>query len=93
MDLSGAHPRLLLRGLHGCYFLYSVFGYVPENMDAPAWLELIVGVIALALILVPCAGADFYGWITNTAHDRRGLVPMVSGPWRGIRGVVFASPA
>jgi hypothetical protein len=66
------------------YFLYSVFGYVPENMDAPAWLELIVGVIALALFLVPCAGAVFYGWIANTAHDRRGLVPMVIGAVLGI---------
>ena len=66
------------------YFLYSVFGYVPENMDAPAWLELIVGVIALALFLVPCAGAVFYGWIANRAHDRRGLAPLVIGAVLGI---------
>jgi hypothetical protein len=66
------------------YFLYSVFGYLPENMDAPAWLELIVGVVALALFLVPCAGAVFYGWIANKAHDRRGLVPLVIGTVLGI---------
>jgi len=66
------------------YFLYGLFGYVPENMEAPAWLELTVGVVALTLFLVPCAGAVFYGWVANKAHDRRGLVPLAIGAVLGI---------
>ena len=77
-------PVFFFAALMAGYFLYSVFGYAPENMDAPAWLELIVGVIALALFLVPCAGAVFYGWIANRAHDRRGLAPLVIGAVLGI---------
>ncbi len=65
------------------YLIYSAFGYLPENMDAPAWVELLVGVVALSLFLVPCAGAVGYGWIANKAHDRRGLVPLVIGALLG----------
>jgi hypothetical protein len=66
------------------YLLYGIFGYAPENMDAPAWLELVVGVITLGLFLIPCVGAVFYGWVANKAHDRRGLVPLLIGAVLGI---------
>jgi hypothetical protein len=66
------------------YLVYALFGYVPEDMDAPAWVELIVGVVALTLFLIPCVGAVFYGWTATRAHDRRGLIPLVIG---GVLGV------
>jgi uncharacterized membrane protein (DUF485 family) len=77
-------PVFFLASFMVGYFLYSLFGYTPENMDAPAWVELTVGVVALALFLAPCLAAVFYGWTANKAHDRRGLVPLVIG---GILGV------
>ena len=61
------------------YLIYGVFGYVPEDLDVPDWVELIVGVVTLAVFLIPCVGAVFYGWIANKAHDRRGLVPLAIG--------------
>jgi hypothetical protein len=66
------------------YFIYGMFGYVPEDTNIPAWVELLVGVVALTLFLVPCVAAIFYGWIANKAHDRRGLVPLVIGGALGI---------
>jgi MFS family permease len=65
--------------IRGGDLLYGVFGYSAEQTDAPAWVELIVGAVALVLFLVPCAGAVFYGWLANRAHDRRGLIPLVIG--------------
>ena len=72
-------PIFFLVAVMAGYLIYGLFGYSAEQMDAPAWVELIVGVVALALFIIPCVGAVFYGWLANKAHDRRGLIPLVIG--------------
>lgn len=65
------------------YGIYSLFGYTPDNMDAPFWVELIVAVVAVTLFLAPCVAAVVYGLRAARAHDRRGLVPVVIGGFVG----------
>jgi hypothetical protein len=77
-------PVFLFAAILMGYLIYGVFGYVPEDLDVPAWVELMVGVVTLAVFLVPGAAAVFYGWIANKAHDRRGLVPLAIGGVLGI---------
>ena len=72
-------PAFFLVAVMAGYLIYGLFGYTAEQADAPAWVELIVGIVALALFIIPCVGAVFYGWLANKAHDRRGLVPLVIG--------------
>ena len=77
-------PVFFLTAMMAGYLIYGLFGYSAEQMDAPAWLELLVGVVALTLFLIPCAGAVFYGRIAHKAGDRRGLIPLVIGGALGI---------
>jgi hypothetical protein len=77
-------PVFLFAAILMGYLIYGLFGYVPEDVDIPAWVELTVGVATLAVFLAPCVAAVRYGWIANRAHDRRGLVPLAIGGVLGI---------
>ena len=90
-------PVFFLFAVMAGYLIYGLFGYSAEQMDAPAWVELIVGVIALGLFIIPCVGAAFYGWLANRAHDRRGLIPLaiggILGIWMTVVSVVTVASA
>jgi hypothetical protein len=58
------------------YFLYDLFGYKPENNDAPLWVDVVVAVVGLVIFLVPCVAAVVYGRQVVRGGDRRGLVPI-----------------
>jgi len=61
------------------YALYDLFGYAPENNDAPLWVDVVVAAVGVAIFLVPCIAATIYGRRAAIAGDRRGLVPLVVG--------------
>ena len=57
--------------------LYALFGYQPENADAPFWVNFAASVPALLVMLVPSVTAGFYGWRAYQVGDRRAVVPAV----------------
>jgi len=63
---------------------YAVLGYQPENADAPLWVDLVTGVLATAVCLVPCVAAVLYGWRANLVGDRTGLIPLTIGAIAGL---------
>ncbi|HET7309868.1 MAG TPA: hypothetical protein VFJ17_00920 [Mycobacteriales bacterium] len=65
------------------YVLYDLFGYKPENNDAPLWVNVIVALVGLAIFVAPCVAAAFFGRRAVRSGDRRGLVPMVLGVMAG----------
>lgn len=68
------------------YVVYDLFGYQPENDDAPIWVDLVCTVAILAVSLVPCVGAVLLGRRAVRAGDRRGLFPAGVGAlaWFGL---------
>ncbi len=66
------------------YVLYDVMGYAPENADAPLWVDLVCTIPTLAVFLVPCTAATYYGSRANRVGERRGLVPLVIGALAGL---------
>jgi len=66
------------------YVLYDVFGYKPENDDAPLWVDLICTLAVLAVSLAPCVAAVALGRRATGNGDRRGLVPLGIGVLVGL---------
>lgn len=66
------------------YVLYDVFGYAPENNDAPLVLDISAAIVALAVSLVPCVAAVVFGRRTARGGDRRGLAPLALGALAGL---------
>lgn len=62
------------------YPLYDLFGYQPENADAPLWVDLVVTVPVLAIALAPCVAAVVCG----RRAGRAGLLPAVVGALAGL---------
>lgn len=77
-------PVFLLVSVVLTLFLYELFGYKPENADAPLWVDLVIAVAALAVLLVPCVTAVRYGRQANRVGDRRGLLPLGIGAIAGL---------
>ena len=55
--------------------LYALFGYQPENADAPFVVNLVASVPALVVMLVPVLTAVYYGRRALQVGDRRAIVP------------------
>ncbi|HUX71606.1 MAG TPA: hypothetical protein VMV41_13905 [Cellulomonadaceae bacterium] len=74
------------------YVLYDVLGYLPENNDAPFWVNLVATIPTLAVFLIPCVAAVVLGSRVVRSGDRRGVVPLavgsVAGGWLAIVSVV-----
>lgn len=77
-------PVFLLGSVIISLILYDLLGYKPENADAPLWVDLVVGVVAVAVFLIPCAAAILYGRQANRHGDRRGLIPLAIGALAGL---------
>lgn len=82
-------PVFLLGSVILTLFLYELFGYKPENADAPLWVDSVIGLLAIAMCLVPCAAAVWYGRRSNVVGDRRGLIPMAVGAIAGLSVTVL----
>ena len=61
------------------YLLYDLFGYKPEDNNAPLWVDLVVTIVAVVIFLVPCVAAVIYGRRASRSGDRRGLFPLSIG--------------
>ena len=77
-------PVFLLVSVVLTLFLYELFGYQPENADAPLWVDVVTSVAALAVLLVPCVTAVRYGRQASRDGDRRGLLPLGIGALAGL---------
>jgi hypothetical protein len=69
--------------------LYALLGYQPEDATEPLWVALVAGVPAIALFLVPCAAAVWYGNRARAEGHRAALVPLVIGAALGLWMVVI----
>lgn len=65
------------------YVLYDLFGYKPEDNNAPLWVDLVVALVGVAIFFVPCIAAMTYGRRAARAGDRRGLFPLIVGAVAG----------
>jgi hypothetical protein len=65
---------------------YAVLGYRPENADAPLWVDLVTGVVATAVCLVPCVAL----WMAR--ERRRGPHRSHTHGYRGDGGPVNHGP-
>ena len=72
------------------YVLYDLFGYKPENDDAPLWVELTTTFVVLTVSLMPCVAAVMFGRHAATTGDRRGLAPMGIGMIAGVGLIVLS---
>ncbi len=77
-------PVFLFASVILTLLLYDWFGYKPENADAPLWVDLVTGVVAIAVFLVPCVAAALYGRQANRDGRRRGLIPLGIGVLAGL---------
>ena len=84
-------PVSLLISFALSYVLYDLFGYKPENNNAPLWVDLVVSVVAVAVFLVPCIAAIAYGRRADRGGDRRGLVPLGLGTVAGLAVIVLTT--
>jgi hypothetical protein len=66
------------------YVLYDLFGYKPENDDAPFWVDLVCTIAILGVSLVPCVAAVHLGRRAAGSGDRRGLLPLGVGALAGL---------
>ena len=69
--------------------LYALLGYQPEDATEPLWVALAAGVPAVALFLVPCAAAVWYGTKARAEGSRAALLPVVTGAVLGLWMVVM----
>ena len=70
--------------------LYTLMGYLPENDDAPLWVDMVCAVPSVAIFLVPCMAAVVYGSRGNRVGDRRGLGALVVGLLAGLGFAVMS---
>ena len=71
------------------YALYDVFGYAPEDSNAPLWVDLLIAAVGVAVFLVPCVAAMVYGRLARRSGYRRGLLPAGIGAVAGSALVVL----
>lgn len=64
--------------------LYALLGYKPEEAAEPLWVALLAGVPAIALFLVPCAAAVWYGSRARADGRHAALLPMLVGAVLGL---------
>ena len=83
MDRGGRDSGVLPISFALGYLLYDLFGYAPENNNAPLWVDLVVAVVAVAVVLVPCIAAMTYGRRAASGGDRRGRLPLSVGAVAG----------
>jgi hypothetical protein len=77
-------PVFFVLALAVGYVVYDLFGYRPENSDAPLWVDLVCSIPVLAVALVPCLGAVHFGRKAKGVGDRRGTIPLTIGALAGI---------
>ena len=77
-------PAFLLGFVILMLFLYQLFGYKPENADAPLWVELVIGLVCVGVFWVPCTAAVIYGSRVVRLGSRRGWWPIGIGASAGI---------
>ena len=63
--------------------LYGLMGYLPED-PMPLWVDLVASLSALAVFLLPCGFAVWYGERANAAGQRAGLAPLAVGAIAGL---------
>ena len=71
--------------------LYAVFGYKPENDDAPLWVDLIVSLLVLSVTLAPCVGSVIYGRRASRSGSRTAWMPAAVGGFAGAALVVLTT--
>lgn len=64
--------------------LYALLGSEPDDATEPLWVALVAGVPAIALFLVPCAAAVWFGNRARAEGHRAGLLPLVVGAVLGL---------
>lgn len=69
--------------------IYAWMGYKPENADAPVWAVVVVSALVVAVVLIPCVAAVYFGRRAIRSGDRRGRVPAVIGAVAGVGWVVL----
>ncbi|OLP48805.1 hypothetical protein BJM39_31385 [Salmonella enterica subsp. enterica serovar Javiana] len=69
--------------------LYALLGYQPEDATEPWWVALAAGVPAIALFLVPCVAAVWFGNRARTQGRRVAVLPMAVGAVLGLWMVVM----
>lgn len=68
--------------------LISLLGY-PVGGSAPIWVGLVSNFAALAVVLLPCLAAVFFGRRAYKAGDHRGLFPAVLGTVAGLGWLIL----
>jgi hypothetical protein len=66
----------------------SAFGY-SSGGDEPLRVSIVVGVVASAVLLVPCVAAVFFGQRARQAGVRGAVVPMIIGAGVGAAGLIL----
>jgi hypothetical protein len=84
-------PVFFFIGFAAGELLYAVFGYKPENEDAPLWVDLVASLAALSVALVPCVGAVIYGRRASKGDGRRARVPLAIGAIAGAALVILTA--
>jgi hypothetical protein len=65
--------------------IYALTGYDPSTgVTPPLWADLVAGLPALAILLIPCGASVVYGLRAARAGVRAGIVPAVLGVLLGI---------
>lgn len=66
----------------------SLFGY-PAGGNSPVWVSLVSSLAALAVVLLPCLAAVFFGRRAYRAGDHRGLIPALLGAAAGLGWLIL----
>ncbi len=64
--------------------LYSLLGYEPGFGDAPLWVDILCGAVALVLVVAPCVAAVLYGRQAHRAGERWAMLPLIIGAAAGL---------
>jgi len=84
----GLIPVLAVLSFAAGVVTLSALGY-SSGGDEPLWVDLIVDVVATAVMLVPCVAAVFFGRRARQAGVRGAAVPIIIGAVVGAAGVVL----
>jgi len=75
----GLVPVFLVLALVLGHVAYDLMGYLPENDDAPLWVDVVCTIPSVAVLLIPCAAAVVYGRRARASGDPRGVIAVVVG--------------
>ena len=64
--------------------LYALLGYEPGIGESPIWADLVAGIPAIIVFLVPCVSAVVFGQRAVREGRRSGLVPLTLGALVGL---------